>query len=315
MDHALTRSSGAGETSRVTLPLRITPGRTAAIQRTLALILVLNALVVAVKVFVGIRSGSLTVVGAALESFLDALNNVIAMVIVALAARGPDEDHPYGHDKFETMGALAIVGFLSISCFELARGAFVRLIDPVALASPTDGELLLLASTSLVNVVVVAWERRKGRELSSPLLLADAEHTASDLAVTALAIASLVAARSGIAWADPLLAIVVALTIARSGWLILRVTVPVLVDQRGADSERVRRAACGVPGVRDAFAIRSRTNSSGTVFVDITITVDGTLSVTDAHAHADAVERAVQGDLGAADVTVHVEPTQGLSAC
>ena len=290
------------------------PARAASIRATLLAILIANAFVVAIKLAIGIRTGTLAVLGAALESGLDMLNNVMGILLVSLAAQAPDDDHPYGHDKFETLGAIGIVGFLSISCFELARGAFVRLIDPVALASPTDGELLLLASTSLVNVVVVAWERRKGRELSSPLLLADAEHTASDLAVTALAIASLVAARAGIAWADPLLAIVVALIIARSGWLILRVTVPVLVDQRGADSERVRRAACGVPGVRDAFAIRSRTNSSGTVFVDITITVDGTLPVTDAHAHADAVERAVQGELGAADVTVHVEPTQGLSA-
>lgn len=292
------------------IPPTTTPERTRAIQRTLALILVLNALVVGVKVAVGVRSGSLTVIGAALESFLDALNNVIAMVIVALAARGPDEDHPYGHDKFETMGALAIVGFLSISCYELVRGAIARFGDPATVAVPSAGELLALAATSLVNVTVVTYERRQARRLQSPLLMADAAHTAGDLLVTALAIGALAATRVGIAWADPALALVVALIIGWSGWQILRVTVPVLVDQRGADAERVRRATCAVAGVQDAWGIRSRTNSSGVVFVEVTIAVDGALEVTRAHEIADAVERAVGAMLGSADVTVHVEPAR-----
>ena len=286
----------------------VIPGRTAAVQRTLAIILVLNAVVVLVKLWVGVRSGSLTVIGATLESFLDALNNVIAMVIVALAARGPDEDHPYGHDKFETMGALAIVGFLSISCFELVRGGVSRLINPSALAIPAAPELILLASTSIVNVVVVAYERRRGRALSSPLLLADAAHTAGDLFVTALALASLAAARVGLTWADPVLAIVVAMIIAHSGYQILRVTVPILVDERGVAAERVRAVASAVTGVVECRAIRSRINSAGTVFVELTIVVDRSLAVERGHSIADQVENSLVVALGAADVTVHVEP-------
>src|SRR6478672_13038981 len=96
-------------------------GRSPAVRRVLAQVLALNALVVLVKLGVGVRTGSLTVLGAALESALDTLNNVIGMLLVSIAARAPDEDHPYGHDKFETLGALGIVGFLSISCFELLR--------------------------------------------------------------------------------------------------------------------------------------------------------------------------------------------------
>lgn len=293
-------------------PLTPDPGRTAAIQRTLGVILVLNAMVVGIKLVVGLRTGSLTVIGATLESFLDAMNNVIAMVIVALAARGPDEDHPYGHDKFETMGALGIVGFLSISCFELIRGGVARLITPEPTPVTSATELALLALTAAVNLVVVWHERRRGRALNSPLLLADASHTAGDLFVTALAFASLVASRVGVAWADPALAIVVALVIAWSGWKILRVTVPVLVDERGADAERIRAAAIAVSGVRAAPTIRSRTTSSGTVFAEVTIRVADDLPVSQAHDLADAVERSVARALGAADVTVHVEP-EGLS--
>lgn len=283
--------------------------RTASIQRTLAIILVLNAVVVAVKFVVAVRTGNLTVLGATLESSLDAMNNVMAIVVVALAARGPDEDHPYGHDKFETMGALAIVGFLSISCFELIRGAVVRIVNPPALVSHTNEELMLLAATAVINVVVVAYERRRARELNSPLLMADASHTMGDLFVTGLAIASLMSARLQLAWADPVLAIAVALLIAWSGWNILRVTVPVLVDERGADAERIRAAARAVTGVSEAPHVRSRTNSSGLIFAEVTITVSGTSTVTEGHAVADAVEASVRSALGGtADVVVHIEP-------
>ncbi len=98
----------------------------------------------------------------------------MAMLVVALAARGPDEDHPYGHDKFETMGAVAIVGFLSISCFELLRGAVVRLLESASPTSPGNTEVALLAATGIVNVAVVAYERRQARRLGSQLLMADA---------------------------------------------------------------------------------------------------------------------------------------------
>lgn len=267
-------------------------------------------MVVGVKLVVAVRTGSLTVIGATLESALDAMNNVVAMVVVAFAAHGPDEDHPYGHDKFETMGALAIVGFLSISCFELIRGGVVRLLDPVPLAVPGTPELLMLGATGVVNVIVVAYERQRARELRSPLLLADAAHTMGDLFVTGLAIASLGAVRFGFAWADPVLAIVVALIVGWSGWQILRVTVPVLVDARGVSAEKIRSAALSVAAVTGVPAVRSRTNSSGLVFADVTITVAGGLRVDAAHAVADAVESAVRTALdGAADITVHVEPS------
>jgi cation diffusion facilitator family transporter len=289
--------------------MHATRSRTAAIQRTLAIILALNLVVVGVKLTVGLQTGSLTVIGATLESALDALNNVLGIIVVALAAREPDDDHPYGHDKFETLGAIAIVGFLSISCFELIRGGVMRLIAPEPLAAPSGLDLALVSSTAIVNVVVVAYERRRGQELKSPLLLADAAHTTGDLFVTGLAFASLLAVRAGLPWADPVLAIVVAMAIAWSGWQILRVTVPVLVDERGADAVLVGAAAASVHGVHAATRVRSRTNSSGLIFAEVTITVSGGESVSAAHDVADAVEEAVRTALGGtADVVVHVEP-------
>jgi len=278
------------------------------VRRTLIVVLVLNALVAFVKVVVGIRTGALTVLGAALESSLDMFNNVIGVMLVRVASRGPDEDHPYGHDKFETLGALAIVGFLSISCFELLRegvSSFMGRRLPVSVGSV---DVTVIVFTLVINVVVVIYERRRGRELGSAFLLADAAHTGSDILVTLLAVGSRVL--SGSAWPhlDGVLAIMVALIIAWSGYRILRESIPILVDERAIAAEELKSVVLAVPDIRDVRKIRSRSTASGQLFAEVTISVSGSRSVDEAHRLADAVEEAIAREFGTSEVTVHVEP-------
>jgi cation diffusion facilitator family transporter len=161
--------------------------RSVGVRRALLFVLLLNALSAALKIGVGARTGALTVLGAALESTLDMLSNVVAIFAVSVAARAPDDDHPYGHDKFETLGTLGIVAFLAITCFELMRQSIGQLAGdhPPPRASGLDGALLIVSLG--VNAFVVLYERARGRALGSALLLADAAHTASDILVTALA--------------------------------------------------------------------------------------------------------------------------------
>jgi cation diffusion facilitator family transporter len=282
--------------------------RSPAVQRTLVVILALNALVVGVKLYVGIRSGALSVLGAALESALDLMNNLIGIVLVSVAARAPDEDHPYGHEKFETLGALAIVGFLSISCFELLREGISHALSGRAPRRASALDLGLLVATGAVNIFVVWYERLRGRALASPFLLADAEHTRSDIFVTALALASLALTRVGLGRLDPLLAIVVALLIAWSGYRILRDTVPILVDERAVDADEIRRIALAVPGVSEVRSVRSRRTATELLFAEVTVGVRANSTVAAAHDVADAVEARIGDVLGASEVTVHVEP-------
>lgn len=282
--------------------------RTPAVRRTLLIILALNALVVIVKIAIGIRTGALTVLGAALESGLDMLNNVTGLVLVSVAARAPDEEHPYGHDKFETLGALGIVGFLSVSCFELLREGVQKLLAHSRPLAADNTEIMVLAATAVVNVFVVWYERRRGRELQSAFLLADSSHTLSDIYVTLLAVASLLLGRMGYGVLDAPLAIVVALIIAWTGYQVLRANVPILVDERGADADEMRALIAGVPGVEDVPSVRSRVTASGTLFAEVTITVPGVVSVENAHRLADEVEQRIEATYGASQVTIHVEP-------
>src|SRR5256885_1633637 len=168
------------------MPLPRPEGRpaTALVRRVFIGLLVANLAVVAAKSFVGLRAGSLAILGSALDSSVDALNNVLALIVVRVAAKEPDEDHPYGHGKFETLGALAIVGFLSITCFELIRGAVNELLQGAHPVGVTDSQLAVLVLTLGVNVVIAWYENRRGRELRSELLVADAAHTRADALIT-----------------------------------------------------------------------------------------------------------------------------------
>jgi len=280
-----------------------------AVRRTLAVVLALNALVTLMKIFVGVHTQTLTVVGAALESGLDMMNNVIALTLVGIAHRAPDEEHPYGHAKFETLGALAVVGFLSISCFELIRRGADALFDGVARPAhrASAADIGLVVATLLINAFVVWYESRRGRELKSALLVADAAHTQSDILVTLLAIISLWLSSRGITRIDGALAIIVGLIIAYTGYQILRVSIPVLVDERALEAAQIRAVAEAVPGVLSVRDIRSRSTATHS-FAELTIAVSGRASVAEAHELADAVEQAVSNRLGGAQVTVHIEP-------
>ncbi len=220
----------------------------------------------------GLSSGSLAVLGGAVDSCVDALNNVLALIVVRVAAKEPDEDHPYGHGKFETLGALAIVGFLSITCFELVREAVNHLVSGSHRVDVSDFQLALLVLTLGVNVLITWYEHRRGTELGSELLVADAAHTRADVFITVGVLVSILLTRQGWWWIDS-----------------------------------AEETAQAVPGVKGAYGIRSR-GPSDLRYAEVTIAVDRHADVESAHAIADQVEERLKRDLQLHEVTVHVEP-------
>jgi cation diffusion facilitator family transporter len=279
----------------------------AQVRRVLLGLLAANLAVVAAKLIVALASGSLAVLGSAVDSGMDALSNLLGLTVVRVAAKEPDEDHPYGHSKFETLGALAIVGFLSISCFELVRGAVNHLTGGAHRVAITDVQLALLVVTLGGNVLIAWYEQRRGVELGSELLIADAAHTRVDVFVSIGVLVAVLLARFGWWWIDPAIAIAVAVVIMLVAYRILARTVPVLVDQRAIPTRDIQNTAQGVPGVKSAYGIRSR-GPSDLRYAEVTIAVDRHADVEAAHAIADQVEARLKRDLQLHEVTVHVEP-------
>jgi cation diffusion facilitator family transporter len=284
--------------------------RSRAVRRVLAGLLVANVLVLIAKATIGVVAGSLAVIGDAIHSSVDAVYNVLGLVVVRVASRAPDEDHPYGHGKFETLGALGIVVFLAVTCVELTRSAIGRLVSGGHPVRITDLGLVLLLATLATNILVAWYENRRGHELSSEILIADAAHTRTDVFITIGVLIGVLFARQGYAWIDPVVAILVALVIARVAYQILQRVVPVLVDERAIPAPTIRSTAQAVEGVKDAYGIRSRGGggNAGVRYAEVTIAVDSTANVAAAHAIADAVEERLKKDLELEEVTVHVEP-------
>lgn len=277
------------------------------VRRVLVLTLAANLAVVAAKLAVGVWANSLAVIAEAGHSGLDALNNIVALALARVAAAAPDEDHPYGHGKFETLGALGIVAFLSVTVFRLVEVAIRRLVGGGP--GPDVGWLLIavVAASALVSLFVSRYEARRGRELGSALLVADAVHTRTDVWGSIAVLAGLGCAALGYPRADAFAALIVAGIIAFLGYRVLLSTVPVLVDEKAADAAHLRRISLEVEGVFSAYDVRSR-GRPGEAFAELTIAVDPALDVAAAHRIADEVERRVADAMDAREVVVHVEP-------
>jgi cation diffusion facilitator family transporter len=282
--------------------------RDAAVRRVVATILVLNLIVAAAKGIYAGWSGSLAVATDAVHSLLDASSNVVGMVALRLAHHPPDAEHPYGHHKIEILAAAGIGILIGAATFQFASTALRALWAGDHAAVPTATGFVVMGGTLVCNVAVAVYEHRRGRQLGSAFLVADAMHTASDVLVTVAVLVSMVAARAGVTWADPAAALAVTVVIGRVAWKILAENLRVLVDRAVLPADEVREVALATPGVLGCHRVRSR-GVTGSYQLDLHVQVDGGLSLVRAHEISHAVEARLKATFaGLGDVTIHVEP-------
>lgn len=282
--------------------------RSRAVRRILWLVLALNLAVTLIKLLVGLASGALSVVADAFHSLVDSSSNIVGLVGVWAGARPADDNHPYGHHKYETVAAMAIGGMLLVAAFEIGKSVVTRLAGAPAALRITPLTIALMASTFVINLGVTLYETRAGRRLQSDVLIADAQHTRTDLFVTVSVIASLIGAEFGLTWLDPLVAGAVVLLLVRASFDIFRSTSLVLTDVAVADRRQVEKIALGVPGVRQVDTVRSRGRSDA-VYVDLHVQVNPDMDTDQAHGVASEVERRINSAVpGVVDTVVHVEP-------
>jgi cation diffusion facilitator family transporter len=280
-----------------------------AIRRVLWITMGLNLLATAAKLIVGYQTGSLSLIADGFDSVFDSASNVIGLVGIYLAAQPADEDHPYGHRKAETMTALIIASLLFLTTWELIQSAVERLRNPPLIQAEVNawsfGALLV---SIVVHLTVVWYELRAGRRLHSDVLVADALHTRADIFVSLSVMGGLIAVRLGYPLADPILALGIALLIAKIGIDIIRESSPTLMDRVAMPADQVEQIALSVPGVLSCHRVRSRGHEEA-VYADLHIQVDPAMSTEQAHAIAHEVQRRLNArrpDIR--DVTIHVEP-------
>ena len=277
------------------------------VRKVLIITLLLNVFVMGLKALVGYWTGSLSLLADALHSVTDSANNVLGLVAIKFSSPLPDREHPYGHNKFEAVGALGIAAFLGIACFEIVQGAVERIIkggEPVRVSPP---ELWLLLIVLGVNIFVAFYERNVGRRVGSSILVADATHTMSDVWVTISVIGGLIGVWLGYQLLDVLLAFPVALLVFWSGWSVLTENLPWLVDQMAIAPETIHTITVSVPGVLNCHDIASRGVIGRQVFIEMHLIVDAR-DVETAHNITEEVERQLEQRFSPVRILIHVEP-------
>jgi len=270
-------------------------------------VLVLNLVVAVAKIALGLASGSVSVLSDGFHSLTDTASNVVALVGVRIASQPPDDDHPYGHRKFETMASVGILIFLLLVLFEVLSAAIARLQsggEPII----TPLTFVVMGLTFLVNVGVVVYERAAGRRLQSEVLIADAHHTTSDLLTSAAVIGALIGVRMGYLWLDPVAALVIAAFIAYACWEIFKSTSGILADRFVIAEDAIRDIVRSVPEVVGCHHIRTR-GSNDYVFLDLHVWMDAEMRLDEAHRLSHVVkDRLMARFPQIKDAIIHIEP-------
>ena len=237
----------------------------------------------------------------------DAASNIVGLVGIRASRRPPDEDHPYGHRKYETLAAAGIFVFLLLVVIEVVQGAIghLRSGHTPAITASSFGVML---ATLAVNLGVVRYESAAARRLQSEILLADTAHTRSDVLTSCAVIASLAAVWLGFPALDAVGALVVAAFIARSGYQIGLETSGILSDRVVLSEEAIQRVVMSVPDVVGCHRIRTRGSFDHT-FLDLHVWLPADMPLHEAHRLSHVVkDRLMASFPQIADAIIHIEP-------
>ena len=270
-------------------------------------VFVLNLVVAAAKIALGLSSGAVSILSDGFHSLTDTASNIVALVGVRIASHPPDDDHPYGHRKFETMASVGILIFLLLVLFQVMSAAVERL-QSGGRPAITWLTFVVMGATFLINLGVVIYERAAGRRLASEVLTADAHHTTSDLLTSASVIAALIGVRMGYLWLDPVAALVIAGFIGYACWEIFQSTSGILADRFVISEEAIRDVVRSVPEVIGCHHIRTR-GSNDFVFLDLHLWMDRDMRLDEAHRLSHVVkDRLMARFPEIKDAIIHIEP-------
>ena len=259
------------------------------------------------KLAFGYATGAVSMISDGFHSLTDSGANVMGLIGTRASRKPPDEDHPYGHRKFETLSAAGIFVFLLLAVVEVARTALSRLTAGGApeISGWSFGVMIV---TIAVNLVVVRYERSEGKRLESELLMADAMHTQSDVFTSCAVLLSLLAAGVGYPVLDPIGGLVIAGFVARAGFKIARDTSHILADRVALNEADIRDVVMGVPEVTGCHHIRSR-GTSDHIFLDMHVWFSGSMPLHEAHRLSHVVkDRLLQAFPQIKDTIIHIEP-------
>lgn len=272
--------------------------------------LAIGILVLALKGFAAWSTGSIALYSDALESVVNLVTSVVALIAVRLSARPADASLPYGYYKAEYFSAVVIGIFIAVAALLIFREAYFGFIHPRPFELDPLGLSMSLLATA-INAGWAFWLMRWGRQEGSPALVADGRHLWTDVVSTlGVLIGVALAAATGWVQLDAILAALVGVAILWSGWELIKQSVIGLMDVAVEPKllNQIREIiSANAEGAIEAHDIRTRQAGKMT-FIDFHLVVPGAMSVEAAHSICDGIEAKLRETVERAQITIHVEP-------
>lgn len=262
------------------------------------------------KVATGVLGQSQALLADGVHSLADLASDATVLWALSHSARGPDQEHPYGHGRFETLATLAVSAMLALTALGLLAEALLRLTGSGALPVPSVLALVVALGSIAVKEALYHITLRVGRATRSALIEVNAWHHRSDALSSVVAALGIAAGLAGVPAADPLAAGLIALMLLRVAWSHGRPAVRELVDSQARGADRAGIAAClyAAPGVTGVRNLRVRQHGD-VLIADAGLLVDPHITVTEGHRIAEAAQaRAVARIPELAHLVLHVEP-------
>ncbi len=248
------------------------------------------------------------------HSFSDLVTDGFVVWITQISHQAPDEDHPYGHARFETAGTI-VFGLILVA---VAIGFFIHGIQSIWQTEDFDvpewPALIVAIIAVIAKEILYFYTLKIAKIYNSPLLHANAWHHRSDVLSTIVVIVGITGALSGAAWLDPLAAIVVAVMIAWVGVILIWKSIQELVDTSpyARNLDCLRETISKVDGVKGIHSLRSRRMGPNTL-LDVHIQVPSFVSVSEGHQIGDWVSQSLlQNFDDITEVTIHIDPEDDL---
>lgn len=289
-------------------------GKTAStIERTslvAAVSIVVAITVMAIKYWAYVVTGSVALYSDALESIVNVVTAIAALVAIRISAQPADANHPFGHHKAEYFSAVLEGALIIVAAILILNEAYAAIQAPRTLDTPLTGMAISVVAT-VINGGWAFFLINRGKAWKSPALVADGWHLVTDVVTTiGVLIGLALAVATGWSVLDPLIAAAVAINILFTGWRLTRESMSGLIDEAAAPElqTRIRETiSAHASGAIEAHDLRTRVAGRAT-FIEFHLVVPGTMTVSEAHDICDRLEQALADVAPGADVSIHVEP-------
>lgn len=285
------------------------------VSRVLWITLFLNLLVSGIKISIGLVTRIQSILADGYHSLSDSSSNIIGLISTRISNKPVDEDHAYGHQRYETLATLVIVALLVFLGIEVISKAISNLLNPTE-PSFSLVAIFLMIFTLIVNMFVTFSETHFGKKYKSTILIADAKHTASDIYITIGVLTNLVAITvfNAPLWLDSITSLVIAVVIFKTAYGIFLSSSKELTDAIAVDPHEIEEVVLKNIYVEEVHKIRSR-KSGNHVFIDFHVKTDPQMLLVQAHQLSHDLEDSLKQAFDGYEVSavVHVEP-KGVSS-